>query len=212
MVYLVFRRGNLPLVFLRWTLPFIGEALSRWTHLRCTDSWMACGLQYEQKCTAKSGNKCDLCAESKREGPSSSHVCTLLVDAESEVVGRLVDHAYEKPEAYVFVRLPNLGDKSAQLFVAGCTTTYNLEGYMLNFLPWWVRGSCRAPPTRGRGFFCSEMVATYLQQSTSPYCDLGLVPSLTTAQQLLDTLLRKHPELRKQQHCMTKDGKMVKIV
>lgn len=207
MVYIAFRRGN-------WLHSFLhGVCLGRLARtslvyrlvrLCCVrDSWMACALVFPMSCT---GAGCRTCARCGNTSRVDYHTCTIGPDAEDNIMRATADGLLDKPDAWVFLRLPRVSaDRASALFSVTMAQRmgWNHGGRLLNFMPRWL--SCwRGPVGLFRGepidedtgsVFCSEMLTAFVQANGYP---LDLDPCTTTPQALHTALLDRYPDLLQQ--------------
>jgi len=207
MSYIAFRRGNWPLLIASCFVPGAWMARGTWCRTLIqsvgSPSWMSCGLMFTQPCTRDRG-KCAMCQVSQDKKHSRTyHTLTVTANGEQDGVLTLVDAPFENPDAWLFVKVPDIkgGDafkfwKSTQVADA----TYNRRGLVFNFMPAWMR-LCSGPRgvqadndiSRSQSFFCSEMICAFLQTHGYP---MGLTPCTTTPQMLLASLIKTHPQLQ----------------
>lgn len=208
-VYIAFRRGTWVH---RLLAPFAPTAVRHALSSLASLTWVQCMLVFTVRCVPE---KCTYCKRSASpsvdyiQQTRKCHLLTVAVDEYGLHAG--VDIAFDKNEAWMFLKLPKVMDSDALSFWRARDAgpkAYNVEGGLFNFMPWWIRLGGETVGIKAdndianaKSFFCSELLTAFVQLNKYP---LGLTPCETTPQQLLDALVSHDKgQLRRTQFRLT---------
>lgn len=207
-VYVAFRRGNYfyaaALAILWKRVVPAGGLLRRLLRAVVRDTWMESALYFTSPCT---GRACTLCAVNGVRPATGYHYLTVSATPQNGVRA-LVDQRFDKPDAWLFMRMDGVGENDCLRFFreVGHGRTYNARGARVNFLPCCGNVGLRdnnwqAAPS----FFCSEMLTAFLQ---SHGYDMGLQPCKVTPQRLAVSLVER---FQVEQYAVDSGGVLYKI-